>query len=139
VPYVVGYLVGGAPDDGVTAGGVVEFSQALVGEDGEVLRDVEGVRRGIGRAVRIHTDDLAILPTGEFYEVWFVGPDDEPDSPDRISAGTFHPDEHGVSDISLTAAVDPALYPTLVITAEAGDGDPAPGPIEVARVALDLG
>ncbi|MDY7099863.1 MAG: anti-sigma factor [Actinomycetota bacterium] len=137
VAFGVGYLMRGAPADPATAGGVVEFSQALVGPDGEELGEVEGVRLGIGRVVRLHTDELEILPTGEFYEVWFVGPDDEPGSPDRISAGTFHPDEEGVSDITLTAAVDPALYPMLVITAEPGDGDPSPSPIEVARV--DLG
>ena len=73
---------------------------------------------------------LPILPTGEYYQVWFVGPDDEPGAPDRISAGTFHPDPQGRSDVRFAAAVDPALYPIVEITAEPGDGDPLPtGPV----------
>ena len=81
---------------------------------------------GIGREIHFHTDALPILPKGEFYELWFVGPRDRPGRPDRISAGTFDPDPEGVSDVRFTAAVDPARYPVLAVTAEPGDGDPAP-------------
>ena len=61
------------------------------------------------------------------------GPGDSPDAPNRISAGTFHPDEKGRSRVALTAAVDPSKYPTLVGTAELRDGDPAPSDREVLR------
>ena len=88
---------------------------------------MEVTRTGIGRVVELSSDDLPILPKGELYEVWFVGPDDRPGSPQRISAGTFHPDEDGRTRVTLAAAVDPALFPTIVVTAEPGDGDPAPG------------
>lgn len=63
----------------------------LRGPDGEVTAEVTGILTGIGRTVQLRTDDLAILPTGEFYELWFVGPGDSPRSPNRISAGTFIP------------------------------------------------
>ena len=54
-----------------------------------------------------------------------------PSEPD--SAGTFHPDEDGRSFVRFAAAVDPALYPVVTVTAEPSDGDPrATGP-EVLR------
>ena len=40
--------------------------------------------------------------------------------------------------VSLTAAVDPAKYPVLAITAEAGDGNPAPSATEVLRDTLTV-
>ena len=83
--------------------------------------------------IRFRTQDLSILPKGAYYELWFVGPGDAPGAPNRISAGTFHPDENGRSHVTFAAAVDPALYPVLSVTAEPGDGDPqAIGP-EVLR------
>ncbi len=88
---------------------------------------------GIGRVVELDTDDLPILPKGQFYELWFVGPDDRPGASDRISAGTFHPDEQGRSRVSLTAAADPATYAGLAVTVEPGDGDPAPTRPDVLR------
>ena len=80
----------------------------------------------IGRIVELDTNDLPILPKGEYYELWFVGPNDRPGAPDRISAGTFHPDDRGRSKVSLTAAVEPGEYRRLAVTAEPGDGDPNP-------------
>jgi Anti-sigma-K factor rskA len=80
------------------------------------------------------TDELPILPKGELYELWFAGPGDSPSRPNRISAGTFHPDERGRTRVRLAAAVDPALYPVLSVTKEPGDGAPQPG-VEVLRSA----
>ncbi len=94
---------------------------------------VEVRKTGIGRVIELRTDELPILPQGEYYELWFVGPGDTPESPNRISAGTFHPDEDGRSDVRFAAAVDPALYPVLSVTAEPGDGDPRPTGPEVLR------
>ncbi|WP_396154987.1 anti-sigma factor [Conexibacter sp. JD483] len=88
---------------------------------------------GIGRTVDLRTDALPLLPRGDYYEVWFVGPGDRPGRPNRISAGTFHPDRAGRSNVQLKAAVDPALYPTVEITAEPGDGNPAATGPEVMR------
>ncbi len=88
---------------------------------------------GIGREIAFRSSALPILPKGEFYELWFASPRDRPGRLDRISAGTFHPDPEGVSDVRLTAAVDPAKYPILIVTAEPGDGDPLPSADEVLR------
>lgn len=91
-----------------------------------------------GRAVRFRSSSLPILPKGDYYELWFVGPGDSPTDPNRISAGTFHPDEKGVTDVVLHAAVDPALFPKVEITAESGDGDPgADGPVVASLSAED--
>jgi hypothetical protein len=120
------FVLGGRVlDDGPA--GAREISAVLRAPGGGGTASVEVTRTGIGRVVELSSDDLPILPKGELYEVWFVGPDDRPGSPERISAGTFHPDEDGRSDVTLAAAVDPARYPTIVVTAEPGDGDPAPG------------
>ena len=91
---------------------------------------------GIGRIVTFRSDDLPILPKGEYYEVWFVGPGDRPERPNRISAGTFHPDEQGRTAVELTAAVDPTKYPELSVTAEPADGDPSPNGTEVLRAPI---
>jgi hypothetical protein len=56
-----------------------------------------------------------------------VCPGDRPGAPERISAGTFHPDPEGRSDVRFAAAVDPQGYPELAVTRERGDGDPSPG------------
>ncbi len=114
-----------------TAQGVAEFDASLPAASGTIT--VAGRLTGIGRTVTIETNELPILPLGEYYEVWFVAKGDTPTNPDRISAGTFHPDTEGNTDVLLTAAVDPAKYPTLAITAEPADGDPAPSDEEIAR------
>ena len=88
---------------------------------------------GIGRVIELRTDDLPILPEGEYYELWFVGPGDRPGNPNRISAGTFHPDRDGRSRVRFAAAADPAKYRQLAVTAEPGDGDPAPTGPDVLR------
>lgn len=113
--------------------GTVEVQAVLVGDNGRIEAAAEVRKVDIGRIVEFRTDDLPILPTSEFYELWFVGPGDTPERPNRISAGTFHPDEDGRSHVTLTAAVDPAKYPVLVVTAEPGDGNPAPSDVEVLR------
>ncbi len=83
--------------------------------------------------IEFRTNELPILPKGEFYELWFVGPGDTLAEPNRISAGTFHPDEEGRSHVTFAAAVDPAKYPVLSVTAEPGDGDPRRTGSEVLR------
>ena len=96
------------------------------------------VKTGIGRVVKLRSDDLPILPTGEYYEVWFVGPGDRPGRPNRISAGTFHPDDDGRSSVTFAAAVDPHKYTRMAVTAERGDGDPSPARRDVLSGPLRL-
>lgn len=102
----------------------LEYAGPIVGPAGS--GELRVVKTGIGRVVDLDTDALAILPTGEFYEIWFVASDDTPESPNRISAGSFHPDLDGRSHVTFAAAVDPTKFPTVEITAEPGDGNPAP-------------
>ena len=73
--------------------------------------DLRVVATGIGRVVELDTDALPILPTGELYEVWFVGPGDTPDTPNRISAGTFHPDRAGRTDVQPDRRRRPGAVP----------------------------
>lgn len=101
--------------------------------DSRVTARADVTKTGIGRVVEFDTTKLPILPKGEFYELWFVGPGDRPERPNRISAGTFHPDEQGRSRVTFAAAVDPEKYPVLSVTAEPGDGDPRVTGPEVLR------
>jgi anti-sigma-K factor RskA len=117
-------------------GGVVEYAGPMTAPDGSVAARVTVEKVGIGRVVSLDSDALPILPTGELYELWFVGPADVPGAPDRISAGTFHPDERGRSSVRLVAAVDPALYPRMVVTAEPSGGDPAPNGPDVLEATI---
>lgn len=112
--------------------GSPELDATLTGAGGQTASAVVQ-KTGIGRVIEFRTDELPILPKGEYYELWFVGPGDRPGNPDRISAGTFHPDENGRSNVRFAAAVDPAKYPRLAVTAEPGDGDPAPSRPDVLR------
>lgn len=101
----------------------------------DALASATVTKAGIGRIIEFRTDDLPILPKGEFYELWFVGPGDTLEEPNRISAGTFHPDPEGRSKVTFAAAVDPKLYPEVSVTAEPGDGDPRRTGAEVLRSA----
>jgi hypothetical protein len=124
-------------DDGRVAGDV-EFDGAMTDAEGRSApAELTVTGTGIGRVVELHTEVLPILPTGQLYEVWFVAPDDAPGAPRRISAGTFHPDPQGRSDVRFAAAVDPSLYPHVEVTAEPGDGDPQPTGPAVLRATID--
>jgi anti-sigma-K factor RskA len=115
--------------------GTLELDVTLTSPAGGAVGQAEVRRTGIGRVIGFRSDSLPLLPRGELYELWFVGPGDLPGRPDRISAGTFHPDGNGRTDVTLAAAADPAQYPVLVVTAEPGDGDPQPSGVDVLRSA----
>jgi anti-sigma-K factor RskA len=117
-------LAGTRLDGGVP--GSLELEAILTSPSGETQATASVRKTGIGRVVELRTDELPILPEGQYYELWFVGPGDRPGSPERISAGTFHPDPEGRSNVRFAAAVDPRRYPELAITREPGDGDPSP-------------
>jgi hypothetical protein len=125
---LVGGLVGGRESPGT-----LELATVLVSPSGGAEASIEVRKTGIGRVIDLRSESLPILPKGQYYELWFAGPGDRPARPNRISAGTFHPDENGRSHVVFAAAVDPALYPVVIVTAEPGDGDPRPSGIEVLR------
>ena len=114
-------------DGGGDLPGTPELEATLTSPSGATSAAANVRKTGIGRVIDLRTDELPILPEGQYYELWFVGPGDRPGEPNRISAGTFHPDPEGRSNVRFAAAVDPAKYPGLVVTREPGDGDPAPG------------
>ncbi len=115
--------------------GTFELRASLTAPDGKRQANAVVRETGIGRVVNFDSQDLPILPKGEYYALWFVGPGDSPASPNRISAGTFHPDPEGGSEVTFAAAVDPEKYPVLAVTEERGDGDPAPTFPDVLRSA----
>ncbi len=130
----LGGLLAGALLERPGPGGQVELEATLAPPGGGPERaSVIVEKTGIGREISFRSDDLPILPKGEYYELWFVGAGDTLERPNRISAGTFHPDTQGRSVVELTAAVDPALYPVLSVTAEPADGDPRRTGPEVLR------
>ena len=83
--------------------------------------------------MHLRSDQLPSLPSDEYYELWFVGDGDAPGKANRISAGTFHRDNSGPSDVELTVAVDLKKFPTLVVTAEPDDGRPGANGEEILR------
>lgn len=113
--------------------GTVEFNDRITSAAGGPTAEVSVRALPFGRVVDLSSNDLPVLPTGQYYELWFVGPDDAPGMPERISAGTWHPDGAGVSEVQFHAAVDPRQYPTIAVTAEPGDGDPRATGTEVLR------
>lgn len=115
--------------------GSVEVDTRLTSPAGAATTaSVRVTETGIGRVVAVKSTTLPGLDNErEFYELWFVGRDDSPRTPDRVSAGTFHPDEQGRTAVRLAAAVVPANYPALSITREPRDGDPRRTGPEVLR------
>lgn len=136
----VGTAVGdrtGDDEADLLARGTPEFEAFLSGSGVTVA--VDGSAAPEGRIVVLESETLPMLPVGEFYELWFVAPDDTVEQPNRISAGTFHPSyDDGDTLVVLHAAVDPGLFPELEITAEVDDGDPAPSTDTVLRGPVDL-
>jgi hypothetical protein len=107
--------------------GELEIEATLRGsDDPSLVASADVFRQGFGRTIELSSENLPVLPTGEFYELWFVGPGDGPGAPNRISAGTWHPDEEGLTQVAFHAAVDPALFGVIEVTREPADGDPAP-------------
>ena len=83
------------------------------------------IERAAGASAAMPEPDLPELDNErEFYEAWFVAAGDRPGEPDRVSAGTFHPDEQGRTSVRLTAAAVPRDYPVLSVTREPRNGDP---------------
>jgi hypothetical protein len=64
-------------------------------------------------------------PPPPYYELWFVGPGDTPGAPNRVSAGTFHPDSRGRVVARFFAAANPRKLPVIAVTREPRDGNPA--------------
>ena len=106
--------------------GVLERETALAAVGGGVAEaSVRITRVGPGRIVELRSSTLAKLPASQYYELWFVGPGDMPGAPNRVSAGTFHPDSRGRVVARFFAAANPRKLPVIAITREPRDGNPA--------------
>ena len=108
-----------------------EKSATLVGDGFQAAARVNVI--GPGRLVEVKSDTVPVIPKGTYYELWFVGPGDAPGSPNRISAGTWHPDKRGITDVRFLIAADPELLPDIEVTREPPDGDPRPSGRVVLR------
>lgn len=97
--------------------GEPEFSATLAA--GSVRAEISGRLVPFGRVVELRSDDLPVLPKGQFYELWFVTTGEA--QPRRISAGTFHPDDDGHTDVALFAAIDPRRYQRVEMTSVTTD------------------
>ena len=136
---VVAFVVGaGTEEDTVTTAantrtvtrtdtrlpGELEKTATLTGDGFSAAARVNVI--GPGRLVEVKSDTVPIIPKGTYYELWFVGSGDAPGTPNRISAGTWHPDTRGITDVRFLIAADPELFPDIEVTEEPPDGDPAP-------------
>ena len=74
---------------------------------------------GSGWWIRLDIDGLPPAPEDAYYEGWMWN-----DSGDGVSIGTFHL-RNDAEPVMLWSGVDPAEYPSIWITLEAEDGDPA--------------
>jgi hypothetical protein len=106
--------------------GVLERRTTLAAAGGGAAQAAVRITRvGPGRIVELRSSTLPILPASEYYELWFVGPGDAPGAPNRVSAGTFHPDSRGRVVARFFAAANPRKLPVIAVTREPRDGDPA--------------
>ena len=87
----------------------------------------------VGREVTLEIRRLRDPRPDGLYELWFVAPGDTRRRPDRVSAGTFHPDAAGRGTVRLLAAADPKRFPELSVTLEPADGNPRRTGPEVLR------
>jgi hypothetical protein len=72
-------------------------------------------------AITLDVSGLAPAPKGSFYQAWVKGPRG------AVAVGTFHvrDGESAEEPIELWSGVDLADYPTITVTLEPEDGDPA--------------
>lgn len=82
------------------------------------------VRRGDdgSASMRLTAANVPASQPGEFYELWWVGPDRR-----HISCGSFRADGSPI-DLTFTSGADLGATVLIEITVETDDGDPAPGP-----------
>lgn len=73
-------------------------------------------------SMRLQIRDLPASRPGEFYQLWWVGPDKR-----HVSCGTFRSDGSPL-ELMFTAGVDVGETVLMEITLERDDGDTTPGP-----------
>jgi hypothetical protein len=78
-----------------------------------------------GRTFVVEVEGLEPAPEGSFYELWAVGPQDTPESPQRVSLSTFDVGDDGRARVSGVTAAVASVYPGIGVTLEPDDGNPA--------------
>jgi hypothetical protein len=126
IAVVAGLIGAGLADDGGDRPEGTEF--AISGTDLAPRASAVATVNKLGAGVGILLDVQGLPPAapGTFYEAWVSGPHG------NVSAGTFHM-RGGDDGVYLWSGVDPDRYPTLRVTLEDEDGDPASS----GRVVLD--
>ena len=108
---VVGRIAG--PDDSThVALTGTELAPAASGE--ATVREAQS-----GVAITVRIDGLEPAPAGFYYQAWVAGP------AGSVPIGTFHIRHGDDEPIELWSGVDTADYPTMTITIEPEDGNPA--------------
>lgn len=102
----------------------VETFELVGGEGAAELSAIVEIRQADAGSVsmRLVADNLPANRPGEFYELWWVGPDKR-----HLACGTFRSDGTAL-DLTFTSAADLDATLLLEITVERDDGDTAPGP-----------
>lgn len=92
-------------------------------------------REEAGVVIELSVAGLPVPPEGSFYECWYVGDDDSPERPARLTAGTFLVAGEGTTEVRMTTAADREHFPRIEVTLEPGDGDPrSTGPVVLRSV-----
>jgi anti-sigma-K factor RskA len=103
---------------------VAEFALAAP-EGGPARGEARVFETDAGLEVELSVEGLEPTPPGAVLECWFVGPDDSPESPNRISVGTFRVDSSGRAEVQMSAAADLEQFPRMGVTLETDGGNPA--------------
>jgi hypothetical protein len=78
-----------------------------------------------GTEIRLNVKDLPATGPGQFYECWYAGPDNRPEHPELVAAGTFIVHGSGSHTFHMWCAADPARFMLMQITLEQlGDAGP---------------
>jgi anti-sigma-K factor RskA len=119
---VVGLVLGLSLASPEPAGATVE----LVSPTGGPAAGTARVRTtATGRVVDLRLHAMPASPRGTFYECWFVGANDAIEHPNRVSVGTFTVGRDGMAHVHMTASAAASRYPTMGVTLEPDDGNPA--------------
>lgn len=98
-----------------------EIGIAMAGTELETEASGQATLRptGDGWWIRLEVKDLPAALPGTYYEGWMWS-----DDGDGVSIGTFHL-RGGGEEVTLWSGVDPTSYPSIWVTLEDEDGDPA--------------
>jgi anti-sigma-K factor RskA len=98
---------------------------AVKGAPGNPAGSAELEKTDVGWYVDLDLHGMAQTKAGTYYECWYIGDEDRPGSPDRVSAGSFTVGANGRAKVRMSTGADLHQYKTMQLTLEPGDGNPA--------------